>query len=89
MRELPGVQVLTPDDPSMVAGITAFRLHGRKSKADNDAIVGALREWFGVFTVARVGPDSGDVVRVTPAVFTRMQDVERLIEGLGVLAREG
>jgi selenocysteine lyase/cysteine desulfurase len=89
VRELPGVEVLTPDDPSMVAGITAFRLHGRTSKADNDAIVGALRERFGVFTVARVGPDSGDVVRVTPAVFTRMQDVERLIEGLGVLAREG
>jgi selenocysteine lyase/cysteine desulfurase len=35
-----------------------------------------------------MGPDSGDVVRVTPAVFTRMQDVERLVEALGVLARE-
>jgi selenocysteine lyase/cysteine desulfurase len=88
-RALPGVQIMTPADPSMTAGITSFRLHGRTSKADNDAIVAALRERFGVFTVARPGPDAGEVVRVTPGIFTRMQDVERLLEGLSVLAREG
>ncbi|SAL23200.1 aminotransferase, class V [Caballeronia terrestris] len=88
-RELPGVVIQTPDDPSMVAGITSFRLHGRTSKVDNNAIVAALRKRFGVFTVSRPGPDAGVVVRVTPAVFTRMSDVERLVEGLTVLSREG
>ncbi|MDR5753153.1 MULTISPECIES: aminotransferase class V-fold PLP-dependent enzyme [unclassified Caballeronia] len=88
-RALPGVQIMTPADPSMTAGITSFRLHGRTSKADNERIVAALRERFGVFTVARPGPDAGEVVRVTPGIFTRMQDVERLLEGLSVLAREG
>jgi selenocysteine lyase/cysteine desulfurase len=88
-RALPGVQILTPADPSMVAGITAFRLHGRTSKADNDAIAAALRDRFGVFTVARPGPDAGEVVRATPGVFTGMEDARRLLDGLSVLAREG
>jgi selenocysteine lyase/cysteine desulfurase len=73
----------------MTAGITSFRLHGRTSKADTDAIVAALRERFGVFTVMRPGPDAGEVVRVTPSILTRMTDVERLLEGLSGLAREG
>ncbi|MDR5807927.1 aminotransferase class V-fold PLP-dependent enzyme [Caballeronia sp. LZ019] len=83
-RELPGVQVMTPDGPSMTAGISAFRLHGQSPKATSDA----LRERFGVFTVTRPGPDAGEVVRVTPALFTRMSDVQRLVDALTVLARE-
>ncbi|WP_244816213.1 aminotransferase class V-fold PLP-dependent enzyme [Caballeronia sp. Lep1P3] len=83
-RALPGVRILTPDDPSMTAGITAFRLDGRTAKATSDA----LRERFGIFTVTRPGPDAGDVVRVTPAVFSRMSDAARLADALGVLARE-
>jgi selenocysteine lyase/cysteine desulfurase len=84
VRALPGVQVLTPDGPSMTAGISAFRLHGQSPKATCDA----LRERFGVFTVTRPGPDAGEVVRVTPALFTRVSDVEKLVEALTVLARE-
>lgn len=83
-RAMPGVQILTPDDPTMVAGITSFRLRGMASQA----VVEALRDRFGVFTVARPGPDAGDVVRVTPAIFTRPAAVERLVEGLAQLARE-
>ncbi|WP_250440643.1 MULTISPECIES: aminotransferase class V-fold PLP-dependent enzyme [unclassified Caballeronia] len=86
--ELPGVQILTPHDPSMTAGITAFRLNGRATKAGCDAIVAALRDRFGVFTVTRPGPDAGEVVRVTPALFSRMSDAERLVEGIAALARE-
>ncbi|MDR5857475.1 aminotransferase class V-fold PLP-dependent enzyme [Caballeronia sp. LZ062] len=83
-RALPGVRIMTPDDPSMTTGITAFRLDGRSARATCDA----LRERFGLFTVTRPGPDAGDVVRVTPALFSRMSDVERLAEALGVLSRE-
>ncbi|SAK64253.1 aminotransferase, class V [Caballeronia calidae] len=87
-RELPGVQIMTPDDPSMTAGITAFRLKGHTTKAACDAIVAALRERFGVFTVTRPGPDAGEVVRVTPALFSRMSDAKRLYEGIETLSRE-
>ncbi|MFM0139115.1 aminotransferase class V-fold PLP-dependent enzyme [Caballeronia grimmiae] len=83
-RALPGVQILTPDGPAMTAGISAFRLHGQSPRATCDA----LRERFGVFTVTRPGPDAGEVVRVTPALFTRVSDVEKFVEALTVLARE-
>ena len=87
-RAINGVQLLTPSDPAMTAGITAFRLNGHTTKAACDAIVAALRDRFGVFTVVRTGPDAGDVVRVTPAVFSRMEDAKRLLEGIETLARE-
>jgi len=83
-RALPGVRILTPDEPGMAVGITAFRLDGPTAKATCDA----LRERFGVFTVTRPGPDGGEVVRVTPALFSRMSDAERLADALRVLSRE-
>jgi isopenicillin-N epimerase len=84
-RAIPGVQILTPSDPSMTAGITAFRIEGMQAQS----IADALRERFGVFTVMRPGPDRGEVVRATPALFSRMSDVERLLEGIDTLARHG
>ncbi|WP_050455243.1 aminotransferase class V-fold PLP-dependent enzyme [Candidatus Burkholderia verschuerenii] len=87
-RALPGVQILTPSDPAMTAGITAFRLNGRADKAGCDAIVDALMQRFGVFTVTRPSADAGEVVRVTPALFSRMSDAARLLEGIETLARE-
>ncbi|MDR5783590.1 aminotransferase class V-fold PLP-dependent enzyme [Caballeronia sp. LZ065] len=86
-REIDGVQILTPGDPSMSAGITAFRLRGHAGKAACDALVAALSERFGVFTVTRPGPEAGEVVRVTPAVFSRMEDAARLLDGIRTLAR--
>jgi isopenicillin-N epimerase len=83
-RALPGVTISTPADPSMTCGITAFRIEGQPSKLVADA----LRERFGVFTVMRPGPAAGDVVRATPALFSRMSDAERLLEGIRVLASE-
>jgi selenocysteine lyase/cysteine desulfurase len=81
-RALRGVEILTPDDTSMVAGMTAFRLQGRTTTADNDAIVAALRDAHGVSTVRRTGPARGDVVRVTPAIYTSPAELERLLAGL-------
>jgi selenocysteine lyase/cysteine desulfurase len=81
-RALPGIEILTPDDPTMVAGITAFRITGRTSTADNDAIVAALRDSHGVCTVRRSGLARGDVVRVTPAITTTHAELDRLVAGL-------
>jgi isopenicillin-N epimerase len=84
-RALPGIEILTPDDPSMVAGITAFRIEGRNTSADNDAVVAALRDSHGVYTVRRSGLAKGDVVRVTPAITTTHAELVRLVEGLAAL----
>jgi len=80
-----GVEILTPDDVGMVVGMTAFRLAGRTSTSDNDAIVAALRVSHGVLTVRRSGPYRGDVVRVTPAIYTSRAEIDRLVAGLRAL----
>jgi len=84
-RALPGIDILTPDDPSMAAGMTSFRIAGRITSQDNDAIVAALRDSHGVYTVRRTGPERGDVVRVTPAITTTHAELDRLVAALAAL----
>jgi len=81
-KEVRGIQILTPDDPRLYGAITSFRLNGKTSKADNQEIAKRLREHYGIFTVARGGAASGDSVRVTPAIFTRPKDLDRLVAAL-------
>lgn len=85
-RTLPNIDILTPDDPRLAAGITAFRIHGKTSQADNQALVAALRDRHQVYTVRREGPTAGDVVRVTPAIYTSYDELDRLVAGLQVIA---
>ncbi|HWP20576.1 MAG TPA: aminotransferase class V-fold PLP-dependent enzyme [Burkholderiaceae bacterium] len=81
-RQLPGMEILTPDHDGMSAGMTAFRIAGRTSALDNDRIVAELRDVHGVFTVRRNGPERGEVVRVTPAIYTSREELDRLVSGL-------
>lgn len=86
VRALDHVQVLTPDDPRMSAGMTSFRLRGRTSAADNDRTVEALLSQHGIFTRRSAGVDGGDCVRVTPALYTMASDVDRLARALREMA---
>ncbi|WP_415178429.1 aminotransferase class V-fold PLP-dependent enzyme [Parasphingorhabdus sp.] len=82
LRDLPGIEVLTPDDPRMHGGITSFRLSGRTSEAENKALAATLLDRFGIFTVHRTGLASGACVRATPALFNSMADVDALAAAL-------
>ncbi len=88
-REIPGVDILTPDDPDLVGSITSFRLHGRGDTASNRAIAETLHQEFGLFTVARTDIAGGDAVRVTPALYNVPADLETLVAALRVLAARG
>jgi selenocysteine lyase/cysteine desulfurase len=88
VRGTHGIDVLTPDDPGMVAAITSFRLHGRGTREENQAIVRELFDRFGLFTVWRNGPAKGDCVRVTPALYNTPADTDKLADALRTLARE-
>ena len=81
-----GIEVLAPDEPGMYAGITSFRLSGKTSAADNNAIVSALRDQHGIFTVRRAGVAKGQCIRVSPALFTPPAAVDRLATALLALA---
>jgi isopenicillin-N epimerase len=78
VRSLPGVQVLTPDDPSLHAGMTSFRLTGRSSFADNADLRKDLFARDKIFTIERDGPAKGACVRVTPSFWNTTADMDRL-----------
>jgi len=88
-REIPGVDILTPDDPDLVGAITGFRLHGDGTPAGTAAVVRTLVEDYGIFTVARSGLARGDCVRVTPALYTLPADTALLVEALREMAAQG
>ncbi|MEV7009183.1 aminotransferase class V-fold PLP-dependent enzyme [Streptosporangium sp. NPDC051022] len=84
--EVPNVEVLTPEESGMYGAITAFRITGRTSEADNTAITTELMERYRIFTVHRGGLARGDCVRVTPALFTACEEVDLLARAVRDLA---
>lgn len=86
VRNHPRIEVLTPDDPALHGGITSFRIWGRTSEADNKMIAKRLLDEHGIFTVHRTGVAAGACVRVTPALFNDMAQVDRLAMALREIA---
>jgi selenocysteine lyase/cysteine desulfurase len=86
VRDICDINVLTPDDPRMHGGITSFRLSGRTSEAENIALARILLDRFGIFTVHRTGLSSGACVRVTPALFNSMAELDALADALSMIS---
>ncbi|WP_246204797.1 aminotransferase class V-fold PLP-dependent enzyme [Altericroceibacterium indicum] len=86
VADAPNIQVLTPNDPQMHAGITSFRFAGKISVEDNKAVAKALLERHGIFTVHRDGVDGGACVRITPALFNSADDVDAAAKALREMA---
>lgn len=86
VRGVRGIDILTPDDRDMVAGISSFRLHGRTDRASNQAAAAELLEKHGIFTTWRNGLAKGDCVRVTPALYNTPADLDKLAAALKTMA---
>jgi selenocysteine lyase/cysteine desulfurase len=84
-RGFKDIEILTPDEVGSYGAITSFRLAGKTSKADNEAVVVKLRDSHKVMTVRRAGVAKGQCIRVTPALFTDEADLDRLVEALAVV----
>jgi len=89
LRDHPQVQVMTPDDPRMYGAITSFRLRGKTTHEDNVALAKTLLEKHRIFTVHRDGLASGSVIRVTPALASRMEDLDALVAAVRQIAGKG
>ena len=76
-----GVELLTPRDPGRSCAIGAFRIKGW----DAEQVVDALYDRYRIFTVGRP-IDGGTGVRVTPHLYNRLDELERLVEAIGRLA---
>ena len=83
------LDILTPDDPRLHAGITSFRIKGRTSVEDNKAIVAQLAEEHGIFTVHRPGVAKGACVRVTPSLYNTPDDSLKLVKALRAMMDAG
>ncbi|MGR3890529.1 aminotransferase class V-fold PLP-dependent enzyme [Pseudomonas sp. 1152_12] len=84
VRELPGIEVLTPDDPRLYCGITAFKFTGR----DQQVMVDRLLKEHGVFTTLRTGAAFGTCIRVTPGLVTSAADINVLINAITELNKD-
>jgi len=81
-RELKGLQILTPDEAGMYAGITSFRMTGKGTAEENNAIVAELRDKHGIFSVRRAGVAKGQCIRISPAIYTSESELDQLIGAL-------
>lgn len=79
VRDLPGIEVMTPDDPRLYCGITSMRF---TRHADQHLMAERLLNEYNLFTVARSGAASGPCIRITPGLTTTAADVERLAQAL-------
>ncbi|UXN02688.1 aminotransferase class V-fold PLP-dependent enzyme [Bartonella sp. HY406] len=79
LQENKFIEILTPNDPRLYGGITSFRIKGKTSKEDNNAIVKQLRDEFSVLTVRRGGVAKGDCIRVAPALYTTNREIDQFI----------
>ena len=78
-RQLPGVEVLTPDDPRLYCGITSMRF---TRHADQQLMVERLLNEYNLFAVARSGAACGPCIRITPGLTTTADDMDTLTSAL-------
>jgi isopenicillin-N epimerase len=86
--ELGPFEVLTPNEPGAYGAITSFRVKGKGSPSDNKALAKWLLDRHRLFTVHREGIAGGACVRVTPALYNTVDDVDLLVHALRQLGRE-
>ncbi|WP_247257793.1 aminotransferase class V-fold PLP-dependent enzyme [Pseudomonas moorei] len=82
-HELPGIEVLTPDDPRLYCGITSMRFTAHN---DQQLMVERLLNDYNLFTVMRSGAACGPCIRITPGLTTTAADMAQLITALTELS---
>ncbi|RON52994.1 aminotransferase class V-fold PLP-dependent enzyme [Pseudomonas frederiksbergensis] len=83
VRDLPGIEVMTPDDPRLYCGITSMRF---TAHADQQVMVERLLSEYDIFTVVRSGAASGPCIRITPGLTTTAANIDRLAQALTELS---
>lgn len=72
------VEILTPQDERMHAGMTSFHLKGVTSIEDNKKLMQTLLKKYKLFSAAKSGIDTGAYIRVTPGLYNSKSDMEKL-----------
>ena len=85
-EQMPHIEVLGGKDEQSWSGMGAFRLRGQSSAAEVNQLQQRLENEFGIFTVGRFGLADGACIRITPQVFTSLEEVQQLVAALEQLA---
>ena len=87
VREIRGMEILTPDDPARHGAVTSFRLPAMKDYGEAQRMAKLLLEKHRILTVARRGIAKGSAVRVTPALYNTHAELDRLVSALRAESR--
>lgn len=82
VRDIRGLEILTPDDPARHGAVTSFRLPTMREYPAAQRMARILLEKHQILTVARRGLDKGAVVRVTPTLYNTTAELDRLVRAL-------
>ena len=85
VKELPGVTVLNPPDPEQACGIGAMRIGG----VDSGDLTDFLERKYRVHVRPRFVEGEFDCIRVSPSVFTTLEEVDLFAAGIEDAARNG
>lgn len=82
VRDLKGIEILTPEEPERYGAVTSFRLPRIQDYAQAQRLSSVLLNKHRVLTVARRGISAGAAIRVTPALYNRLEELDRFIAAL-------
>ena len=82
VESLPGVHLLTSYDPAQACALGAMRLDGIGAQQLTDA----LQKRWGIHVRPRFVPNEFECIRVTPNVFTKLDEVDLFVEAIRTLA---
>jgi selenocysteine lyase/cysteine desulfurase len=81
-KTLPAIEVLGAQDDELATGMGGFRIKNKRSQEEVTELQQSLENEFGIFTVVRNGLSSGSCIRVTPQVFTTVQEIDTFSDAL-------
>ncbi|MGE8177824.1 aminotransferase class V-fold PLP-dependent enzyme [Pseudomonas fluorescens] len=79
VRDVQGIEVMTPDDPRLYCGITSMRF---TRHVDQQAMVDRLLNDYNLFTVTRSGSACGSCIRITPGLTSTAREMQLLAQAL-------
>ncbi|MGB7265804.1 MAG: aminotransferase class V-fold PLP-dependent enzyme [Terracidiphilus sp.] len=82
VRDIDGVEILTPDEVGRYGATTSFRLKNMHAFEDAKKVQNLLISKYRIMTVARKGITQGAAVRVTPALYNTTADLDQLVTAL-------
>lgn len=79
VRDVPGLEIMLPDEPGRYGAVTGFRLPGMRGPDDAKKAAKLFLDKYRLLIVAKAGLASGPVLRVTPALFNSSAELDRLV----------